>query len=69
MLLVMIPVVSLSIKPAGQLSVLNSLGLTPVAGIRYKKGLPGRQPYTLGPLICGCKAGSGVNITSASRGG
>src|ERR1039457_5641867 len=73
-----IPVAASSFSSFGSPAAENRMGRPPVAGMRYRKGRPGRAartsrrlvlcraPYTSGPLIFGCGAALGVRIGCAS---
>src|SRR6516162_11129966 len=49
-----------SLSPEGRSVAENLSGRSPVAGIRYRNGAPGRTPKMDGPLIRGVAAGLGV---------
>src|SRR5450759_1330812 len=61
-----IPVAASSFSSFGSLAAENRIGRSPVQGMRYRNGRPGRAPYTSGPLIFGCGAGLGVRIGCAA---
>src|SRR5450432_2010554 len=58
----MMPVPVLSLSSFGSPATENRMGRSPVHGMRYRNGRPGRAPYTWGPLILGCSPGLGVRI-------
>src|SRR5450759_612550 len=61
-----IPVAASSFSSFGSPAAENRMGRSPVEGMRYRNGRPGRAPYTSGPLILGCGAGLGVRIGCAA---
>ena len=56
-----------SLRLPGNPWAANTMGRVPVVGMRKRKGCPGRQPCTLGPLIRGAGPGGGVSATAGSR--
>src|SRR5262249_23462416 len=56
------PVAGPTFSPPGRLSTAKVMGRFPLAGMLYMKGLPGRTPKTLGPLIRGVGGALGVRI-------
>src|SRR5665213_1626240 len=60
------PVAESTCRPAGSFLTENSMGLSPVAGMRYKKGEPGRTPKIDGPWMRGVGGGAGVRLSGIS---
>ena len=58
----MIPVSGETLNPFGKFSAENCMGLTPVAAIVYKNGLPGRTPIIFAEFILGVGLSFGVKI-------
>jgi hypothetical protein len=52
----------------GRPSAENIIGRSPVAGMSYRTGEPGRTPNTEGPLICGLAGAGGVKGEGSSGG-
>jgi hypothetical protein len=46
----------------------NVMGRSPVAGIEYKNGDPGRTPHKDGPLMRGVTGGGGVSDAGSGVG-